>query len=115
MQQKSQFCSMLRAEAGLRVHETMQCSWGDLVFEEKGSYAYQKMFHTGNVTAALVGSLGSFTVTTLTTAQNLGVAEFSILFKPSKKHLPYVDLRYQGEFGARYQSHQGIVEIGKDF
>ncbi len=115
MHQNGKFCSLLRGETGLRFHETLKYGWGNLVFEEKGSYAYQKMFHTGNVTALLVGSPGSFTVTTLTTAQNLGVVEFSVLFRPSKRSLPYFDFRYQGEFGAKYQSHQGMFEIGKDF
>lgn len=73
------------------------------------------MFHTGAVTALLVGVPSSFTVTTLTGAQNLGLVEFSMLFKPFKRTLPYVELRYQGEFGSRYQSHQGMLEIGKDF
>jgi len=115
MHQTGKFSSLVRGETGLRVHETLRCDWGDLIFEEKGSYAYQKMFGTGSVTATLLGSPGSFTVTTLTTAQNLGVFEFSMLFNPISESLPYFDLRYQGEFGSKYQSHQGIVEIGKDF
>lgn len=113
--QKGRFCSLLRGETGLRLHEIVSCSWGNLVFQEKGSYAYQKMFNTGRITALLIGSPGSFTVNTLTGAQNLGVVEFSMLFKPTNRSIPYVDLRYQGEFGSRYQSHQGILEIGEDF
>jgi len=115
MSQKGKFCSLFRGETGLRFHEIVRCDWGQLVFQEKGSYAYQKMFHTGNVQATLIGSPSSFTVTTLTSPLNLGVVEFSMLFKPCKKSLPYVDFRYQGEFGSKYQSHQGIVEIGKNF
>jgi len=111
------FCSLLRAEAGLRFHETIKYCWGHLVFQEKGSYAYQKMFGTGSITALFpsVPSTGPFTGRTLQTAQNLGVFEFSVLFKPTKRSYPYGNLRYQGQFGSKFQSHQGIVEIGKDF
>jgi uncharacterized protein with beta-barrel porin domain len=115
MGQKGRFCSFLRSEAGLRLHEVAKFSWGELVFREKGSYVYQKAFHTGQLTSFLIGSPGSFTVTTLTSAQNLGVVEFSMLYISSRANMPYVDIRYQGEFGSQYQSHQGMVEIGKSF
>jgi uncharacterized protein with beta-barrel porin domain len=113
--QNARFCSLLRGESGLRFHEILQLSWGNLVLREKGSYAYQKAFHTGKITAFLIGAPGSFIVNTLTSAQNLGVIEFSMLFVPAKSTRPYVDLRYQGEFGSQYQSHQGVIEIGKKF
>ncbi len=115
MGQKGRFCSLVRGETGIRFHEIAEISWGRIVFSEKASYAYQKAFHTGSINAFLVGAPGSFSVDTLTGAQNLGVAEFSMLFVSSNPKTPYVDLRYQGEFGSRYQSHQGIVEIGKNF
>lgn len=115
MGQEARFCSLLRGEAGLRLYEILYREWGRIAFREKGSYAYQKAFHTGSIQAFLVGSPGSFTVTTLTGAQNLGVFEFSVLFFPKSPKIPYFDLRYQGEFGSMYQSHQGMLEIGKDF
>jgi uncharacterized protein with beta-barrel porin domain len=115
MQQKSRFCSLFRGETGLRLFETLHVSLGSIIIEQKVSYAYQKMFHTGLITAFLVGSPAAFTVGTLTTAQNLGVAEFSLLFDPTRQKIPYVAIRYQGEFGSQYQSHQGILEIGKTF
>ena len=115
MGQKKRSCSFFRGETGLRFYEVLECNWGSLVLKEKGSYAYQKAFQTGIITAYLLGSPGSFTVATLTGAQNLGVAEFSTLFIPTGSKAPYVDIRYQGEFGSRYQSHQGMVEMGKDF
>jgi uncharacterized protein with beta-barrel porin domain len=115
MRQKGKFCSLFRGETGLRFHEIVKFGWGDLVFVEKGSYAYQKMFRTGTVTASFIGFPGTATYTTLTGAQNLGVVEFSIFLKPVNRKMPYVDFRYQGEFGSKYQSHQGIFEIGKDF
>ena len=112
---KGKFCSLLRAESGIRFHEVVKYHWGELVFQEKGSYAYQKMFNTGRVMASFIGLPGTYTYTTLTSAQNLGVVEFSVFLKPSSLNIPYFDFRYQGEFGSKYQSHQGIVEIGKDF
>jgi uncharacterized protein with beta-barrel porin domain len=115
MGQKGRFCSLLRGETGVRFDEIVRFDWGQMVFREKVSYAYQKAFHTGSITGFLVGSPGTFTVTTLTTAQNLGVGEFSMLFIFNNPNAPYIDLRYQGEFGSRYQSHQGMIEIGKDF
>jgi uncharacterized protein with beta-barrel porin domain len=113
--QKGKFCSLLRAETGLRFHEIVKFGWGHLVFIEKGSYTYQKMFGTGTVTASFVGNPGSHTFSTLKGAQNLGVVEFSISLMPLARNMPHVDFRYQGEFGSKYQSHQGIFEIGKDF
>ncbi len=115
MGQEGRFCSFLRGETGLRFHEIAAFSWGSLVFREKGSYMYQKTFHTGQITAFLVGSPGSFSVSTLTGAQNLGVFEFSMLYISSNSKAPYIDARYQGEFGLQYQSHQGVLEIGKSF
>ena len=115
MGQEDRFCSLVRGEAGFRFHEIAQFQWGCLVFREKGSYSYQKAFHTGEITAFLIGSPGSFTVNTLTSAQNLGVFQFSMLYLSSNPRAPYVDVRYQGEFGSRYQSHQGILEIGTKF
>ncbi len=70
---------------------------------------------TGNLTAFLVGSPGTFSVATLGSAQNLGVAELSLLFVPKNSMAPDIALRYQGEFGSQYQSHQGILEISKSF
>lgn len=115
MYQEGKFCSLLRGEIGLRFNETATVSWGDLIFQQKGSYAFQQMFGTGTATAFLVGSPGQFTVSTLTDTQNLGVFEFSMLFEPNNPRTPYANLRYQGEFGSLYQSHQGILEIGYTF
>lgn len=115
MGQKGRFCSLIRTETGVRFHQITEYDWGRLVFREKTSYAYQKAFKTGKLTAFLVGAPGTFTVGTLTTAQNLGVGELSMLFIFNNPNAPYVDLRYQGEFGSKYQSHQVMLEIGKDF
>lgn len=115
MGQEGRFCSLFRGETGIRLQQVIQGEWGRLFFTEKGSYAYQKAFNTGHITAFLVGAGGSFTVDTWEQAQNLGVFEFSLLFSPKSRKIPYFDIRYQGEFGSRYQSHQGVLEIGKTF
>ncbi len=115
MGQKGRFCSLLRTEWGLRFNETLSYDWGTATFREKGSYAYQKAFHTGTLTAFLVGSSGTFVVSTLSGAQNLGVVELESLLAPRNKKYPYGTISYQGEFGSRYQSHQGMVTIGMDF
>lgn len=115
MGQRGRFCSLLRNELGFRFQETLAYDWGSLTLREKSSYVYQKTFHTGVISAYLVGSAGSFTVTTLTGAQNLGVCEFEALFVPENQNYPYATLSYQGEFGSRYQSHQGMASLGLDF
>ena len=115
MGQNNRFCSLLRNELGIRFNETLLYAWGTVTFREKGSYVYQKAFHTGVIRAFLVGSAGSFVVSTLTGAQNLGAVEFETLLVPVNKRRPYGSISYQGEFGSRYQSHQGMVTIGMDF
>lgn len=115
MGQKARFCSQVRSETGIRFHEIVTLDWGRIVFREKASYAYQKTFHTGSLNTFLIGSPGSFTVDTLTGAQNLGVVEISMLFIHDNPEKPYVDLRYQGEFGSKYQSHQVMLELGTNF
>jgi uncharacterized protein with beta-barrel porin domain len=114
MGQKRRFASLVRAEGGLRLHEMIKFENGSyLLFREKASYAYQKAFHTGHITAFLVGVPGSFTVNTLTTAQNLGVFEFALGYHGTQG--AYFEARYQVQYGSMYQSHQGMLEIGWDF
>jgi len=115
MQIKGRFCSLFRGETGLRLHEIVKYSWGNLVFEQKGSYAYQKMFGTGTLNASFVAAPTFLTFHTLLSGQNLGVGEFSVIFQPLNRKWPFGSLRYQGQFGSKFQTHQGIVEIGKDF
>jgi len=114
MGQKGRYACLVRGEAGFRLHEKIDFCWGQLVFLEKGSYAYRKTFGTGTITAFLVGSPGTFTVETLTNGQSVGVGEFSLLFVPNGSS-PYVNLSGQGEFGSQYLSVQGQLTIGKDF
>jgi outer membrane autotransporter protein len=114
MGQHDRFASLLRTEGGVRLHEMIKFESGSYVlFREKASYAYQKAFHTGHITAFLVGSPGSFTVTTLTGAQNLGVLEFAIGYYGVKGG--HFEARYQGQYGSKFSSHQGMFEFGWNF
>lgn len=112
--QKGRYCSLVRTETGLRVQQQIGFDFGTITFMEKGSYAYQKAFHTGTLNAFLVGAPGAFTVTTLQAAQNLGIAEFEILFKP-KRDLFNTTVNLHTELGSRYQSYQGTIELSKAF
>ena len=76
---------------------------------------YQKTFGTGRLNAFLVGAPSTFTVSTLTGAQNLGVIEFETLFTPLNQKYPYGTISYQGEFGSSYQTHQAMATIGLNF
>ncbi len=113
--QKKHYSSFLRSELGLRVYQTIQFPSCRLIFQEKGSYVNRKPFHVGTVTAFLLGAPGSFTVETLTTAQNLGVASAKVLFEPNNPCYPYGSIAYQGEFGSSYQSHQLSLNLAWNF
>ncbi|MDP1608295.1 MAG: autotransporter outer membrane beta-barrel domain-containing protein [Chlamydiales bacterium] len=104
--QTAQHSSFLRTEAGIRFYETFLCDSWMFTIEEKGSYVYRHPYQLGTVNAFLVGSPGSFTVETLTSADNLGAVSLSFIFEPLKTSLPSGSLSYHGEFGSGYQSHQ---------
>lgn len=107
--------SFLRSEIGLRVYETIEFQTWRLIFQEKGSYVNKKPFDVGDVRAYLVGALGTFTVATLTSPQNLGLVEGKILFESHNPCRPYGSVAYQGEFGPTYQSHQLSLNVGWNF
>lgn len=111
----SQYSSFLRSEGGVRFYETISFEKWRLVLKEKGSYVNKQPFRIGRVDAFIVGSLGSFTVETLTNTQNLGVAEMEFLFQPIDADYPFGSLSYQGEFGTQYQSHQLTAEVSWSF
>ncbi len=71
--------------------------------------------HRWAADAFLVGSPGSFTLETLTSTQSLGAVEASCLFESMCPAYPYGWIGCQGEFGAAYQSHQIMAEIGWKF
>ena len=53
-------------------------------------------------------------MTALTSAQNIGVGELEIFLAPKNKNC-YLSLSFHTEAGSKYQSYQGMMEIGKDF
>lgn len=113
--QKSSHGSLLRTEAGLRFCETLFFQSWNFTIQEKLSYVNTQSFQAGKVNAFLVGSPGAFTVETLTSAQNLGVAQLAMTFDPVNGRYPTTTLFYQGEFGSRYQSHQLNIELAWRF
>jgi outer membrane autotransporter protein len=113
--QKSHYSSFLRIEMGLRFYEGVRFRSWVLGFEQKGSYVYKNPFSVGTVKAFLVGSPGSFTVETLTSAHSLGLVEWGILFNPLNRKYPYGSISYQAEFGSGYRSQQVALEFSWDF
>jgi uncharacterized protein with beta-barrel porin domain len=113
--QKAYYGSLLRTEAGLRLYETFFFQSWNLGIQEKISYVNTQSFNAGKVNAFLVGSSGSFTVETLSSAQNLGVGQLAISFDPLNACYPTSTLFYQGEFGRQYQSHQLNLELAWQF
>lgn len=113
--QKSYHASLLRTEAAIRFNEVMFFNCWNLIIEEKAGYVNIQSFNAGKVRAFLVGSPGSFTVETLTNAQNLGVAQLLFTFAHMKPSLPITTVFYQGEFGSGYKSHQVNLELAWNF
>lgn len=113
--QKSQYGSLLRTEAGLRFYEIFYFNSWNFSLQEKIGYVNTQSFNAGKVHAFLVGSPGAFTVETLSSAQNLGVAQLAMSFDPIDARYPETTLFYQGEFGQQYQSHQVNLELTWQF
>ena len=113
--QKSYYGSLLRTEAGLRFYEIFFYKSCNFTIQEKLSYVNTQSFNAGKVNAFLVGSPGSFTVETLSSAQNLAVAELAMSCDPVNTRYPTSTLFYQGQFGSQYQSHQLNVELAWQF
>jgi hypothetical protein len=111
IEQKAHYASLLRTEVGLRIYETIFFEQGNLIFQEKASYVNTQSFGMGKVNAFLVGFPGLFTVETLSSAQNLGVGQFAMMFQPKNGCYPSSTVFYQGEFGVQYQSHQVNLEF----
>jgi hypothetical protein len=100
---------------GVRFEEILQYCWGAFTIRTKGSWAYQKTFHAGSVTAALVGIPSFLTLATLTNAQNLGVVAWEFLLTPWSRKYPRGSIAYQGEFGSKYLSHEVFATLALDF
>lgn len=106
--------SMVRSETGLKLSKTWDYAWGSFMLMEKASYVFEKPFHT-NVTAAFVGTPGSFTVSAVNQNLNLGVVGIDFTTAIGKGAPVSISFRYEGEFGGNYWSNQGTLTISKRF
>lgn len=107
--------SMVRSETGLKFCEKWEYNWGAFLLREKASYVFEKLFGTGTVNTAFVGTPGSFTVTALNQNLNLGSIGLDFLFVIGKQRSVKIDLEYTGEFGSQYTSNQLNLTLSKDF
>ncbi len=112
---KRQYNSVLRSEAGLRFYQNFCLARGNLLFEEKLSYVNQYPFDAGSVSTQFVAAASTFPISIGSTKmENLGGAEFKILFLPNNNR-PYFSLDLQTELGTSYQSYFAQIELGKNF
>ncbi len=115
MRQTSRTSELLRAEGGLRFYESRETCWGAWMIMEKISYVYQKSFHAGRISAAIVGTPALFTAVSFQGAQNMGSAGLEFLWRFGKIKPVTFSLVYDGEWGSKYMSHEGMVKLAKDF
>lgn len=113
----SQYASLLRSEAGFRFYETVRCSWGRVLFEQKASYINRCPFDFNDISTFFVGGSSSsfFVATGSESVENLAGVQFNCSFIPSDIRFPYGSINAQGEFGESFQSYFAGVEIGKRF
>ena len=112
----SQYASLLRSEAGIRLYETLAMRWGQLVFVEKGSYVNQTPFYSSSPSTLFIGSAAIFSLTTGSLSiQNLGAIEFRCSFLPSHPRIPYFTIDLQAELGSSMQSYFVSMQVGKNF
>ncbi len=112
---KNNHSSLLRSELGLRLYQSFQYTWGNLLIEEKGSYVNRTPLKR-NTRAYFIGSASTFDVETCSTiSQNHGLAEIHLECTPICYGDFYTALDYQGEFGSSFQSQTFALTIGKSF
>jgi len=112
----SQYTSLLRSEAGVRLFQTFHFGPGSLLLEEKLSYVNKAPFNTSPATTFFVGSISSFPIDLFSSElQNLGVVQFSLQFAPRQGNWPYGGINYQAEFGSSFQIQTISLEIGREF
>ncbi len=115
MDQRSQTSELLRSEGGFRFYQSEETCWGAWMIMEKLSYVNLKSFGTGKVTAAIVGASSFFTLETFQGMQNLGSAGLEFLWRFGKRKPFTVSFVYDGEWGSKYMSHEGMLKLNKDF
>jgi outer membrane autotransporter protein len=112
--QKNHYTAFIRSESGLRFQERKKFKTVNLYSIQKFSYAFQKTIHTGSFTSYLIGLPELFTVTTLKTPQNIGIAELAFSLEPKKKNW-LSQLSLQAELSPKYQNYLAILNINKNF
>jgi autotransporter-associated beta strand protein len=113
--QKAANTSFLRSEFGCRFYQNWLMKWGALVLSAKGSYVNKQPFGTGTVTASLSGVPGSVSVESFTKNQSLaGVGLFLLAHFGQKRDL-YLQLAYDGEYGAGYSGSEFFIKFTKLF
>ena len=112
MRQSSRTSEFLRLEIGVNAYETWKKGWGSILIRETASYVLRKPYHTGTVTAGIVGAPGEFTVYSFSQTQNVLSAGAEIFLKHKKGG--FVSATYSGEFGfgSGYLSNELIGKIG---
>lgn len=115
MSQRNQTSEFLRSEGGFRFYQSRDTSWGAWMIMEKLSYVNLKAFQTGRVNAAIVGSPAFFTLQSFQGVQNMGSAGLEFLWRFGCEKAVTVSLVYDGEWGSKYMSHEGMFKINKDF
>ena len=113
--QKASFSGFIRTEAGFSFSETIAVEYGHLVLREKAGWAYQRSLSSSTSSVSVAGTTGAFVVPNNAFIQNLGVAEFAITFISPKKHVPNIEVSYEGQFGSKFISQLGAINLSKDF
>jgi hypothetical protein len=107
---------LLRTEIGVRFHETFECAWGCVNFEEKISYLNRSPTHKKTGLASLIGANSSFDMELNTfSGLNQGKAELHIECIPFKLTGIHASFDYQGEFDTSFKSHMLTFTMSKEF
>ncbi len=104
---------MLQSEIGLNGYETWEEPWGVCILRETASYINRTPFSTGQITAAINGAVGTFTVDSFTATQNLFSPAVELFIRENDGM--FLSLFYKGEFGSGYVTNEVLARVGKYF
>lgn len=113
MHQQRRFSSILQTQAGVSAYFSWKFESGLFIMRDKFSYINRQPFHVGNATVSIVGSPGSFIVSSFTNNQSLFSPSVQITWRKNKGS--YLSLFYDGEFGSGWISNEIAGEIGRSF
>jgi hypothetical protein len=114
MKIRSKTSSILRSEVGIHFYQEWRGDWGACILKETAAYLNKQPFHVGTLRASIVGSPGSFGVSSFEQNQSLFTPGLEILYR-SWRNNAMVSLSYNGEFGSGYSSNELQLRIGKYF